>query len=149
MGIVYEAEQISLGRHVALKVMHRRCEAGSTELRRFRLEARLPSRLHHTNIVPIFVEGEQDGVHYYAMQFIQGRGLDLVFAELRADAESSATIDLSLSETASLLVRSPGDDDHTPAEPRTSDAGGRRRPPPWRGPRRRPTGRGSSADGLL
>ena len=40
-------------------------------------------RLHHTNIVPVFGVGEQDGLHYYVMQFIQGLGLDLVLDELR------------------------------------------------------------------
>src|SRR5262249_54158734 len=41
------------------------------------------ARLHHTNIVPVFGVGEQDGLHYYVMQFIQGLGLDVVLDELR------------------------------------------------------------------
>ena len=57
--------------------------AGSSHLERFQLEARAAARLHHTNIVPVFGVGSQDGVHYYAMQFIQGQGLDEVFEELR------------------------------------------------------------------
>src|SRR5262249_60947435 len=40
-------------------------------------------RLHHTNIVPVFGVGEHDGIHYYAMQFIQGQGLDSILDELR------------------------------------------------------------------
>ncbi len=83
MGVVYEAVQQSLGRHVALKVMPQHSLAGSSHLERFRLEARAAARLHHTNIVPVFGVGEQEGVHYYAMQFIQGQGLDEVFEELR------------------------------------------------------------------
>ena len=83
MGVVYEAVQQSLGRHVALKVMPQNSLAGSSHLERFRLEARAAARLHHTNIVPVFGVGEQEGVHYYAMQFIQGQGLDEVFEELR------------------------------------------------------------------
>jgi serine/threonine protein kinase/tetratricopeptide (TPR) repeat protein len=83
MGVVYEAVQQSLGRHVALKVLPAASLAGSSHLERFRLEARSAARLHHTNIVPVFGVGEQDGVHYYAMQFIQGRGLDEVFEELQ------------------------------------------------------------------
>jgi len=51
---------------------------------RFRREARTAARLHHTNIVPIFAVGEADGVHYYAMQFIHGHGLDDVLREVRA-----------------------------------------------------------------
>ena len=88
MGVVYEAEQVSLGRHVALKVLPQQALAGSSNLQRFRLEARAAARLHHTNIVPVFGVGEQDGLHYYAMQFIPGQGLDVVFAKLRAGASS-------------------------------------------------------------
>jgi serine/threonine protein kinase/tetratricopeptide (TPR) repeat protein len=83
MGVVYEAVQQSLGRHVALKVLPNQSLAGSSHLERFQLEARAAARLHHTNIVPVFGVGSQDGVHYYAMQFIQGQGLDEVFEELR------------------------------------------------------------------
>src|SRR6516162_9082253 len=50
---------------------------------RFRREARAAARLHHTNIVPVFDIGERQGIHYYAMQFIQGQGLDEVIRELR------------------------------------------------------------------
>src|SRR3954454_16454207 len=83
MGIVYEANQQSLGRHVALKVLSPGVLPGSSQLGRFRLEARAAARLHHTNIVPVFGVGEQDGVYYYAMQFIQGQGLDTIVEELR------------------------------------------------------------------
>lgn len=82
MGVVYEAEQVTLGRHVALKVLPRRL-GDERMLDRFRQEARAAARLHHTNIVPVFGVGEHGGTHYYAMQFIRGRGLDEVVAELR------------------------------------------------------------------
>src|SRR5262249_37438381 len=52
-------------------------------LQRFLREARIVARLHHTNIVPIFQVGEHDGVHYFAMEFIDGRGVDKVLHELR------------------------------------------------------------------
>jgi WD40 repeat protein/serine/threonine protein kinase/predicted negative regulator of RcsB-dependent stress response len=82
MGIVYEAEQVSLGRHVALKVLpHKLLDA--RQRRRFEREARAAGKLHHTNIVPVFGVGEQDGLPYYVMQFIQGLGLDEVLEELR------------------------------------------------------------------
>jgi serine/threonine protein kinase len=97
MGVVFEAEQISLGRHVALKVLPHQGTAGSVKLRRFLFEARAAARLHHSNIVPVFAVGEQDGVHYYAMQFIQGQGLHVVFAELRAHHEGAPTFSLSAS----------------------------------------------------
>jgi serine/threonine protein kinase/WD40 repeat protein len=83
MGIVYEAEQEALGRHVALKVLPTAAGVDSHCLLRFRREARSAARLHHTNIVPVFDIGERDGVHYYAMQFIQGQSLDAVITELR------------------------------------------------------------------
>jgi len=83
MGVVYEAEQASLGRHVALKVLpgHARLDAKLRE--RFRREARAAARLHHTNIVPVFGVGEHGAYRYYAMQFIQGQGLDAILQELR------------------------------------------------------------------
>jgi eukaryotic-like serine/threonine-protein kinase len=83
MGVVYESVQQSLGRHVALKVLPSQALAGSSQLERFRLEARAAARLHHTNIVPVFGVGECEGVHYYAMQFIQGQALDVVIEALR------------------------------------------------------------------
>lgn len=83
MGVVYEAVQESLGRHVALKVLPARNRKSPTQLERFRREARAVARLHHTNIVPVFGVGECDGVSYYAMQFIHGQSLDHVLDELK------------------------------------------------------------------
>src|SRR5262249_21641823 len=76
MGGVYEAEQESLGRHVALKVLPPSALLNPTYRERFRREAKAAARLHHTNIVPVFGVGEHDGVLFYAMQFIRGEGLD-------------------------------------------------------------------------
>jgi len=83
MGVVYEAVQESLGRHVALKVLphHRMADPG--QLERFKREARAAAMLHHTNIVPVFGVGEDEGMHFYAMQFIQGQGLDAVLREVK------------------------------------------------------------------
>jgi serine/threonine protein kinase/WD40 repeat protein/tetratricopeptide (TPR) repeat protein len=83
MGIVYEAVQLSLGRHVALKVLSFHALLPTTHLERFRREARAAARLHHTNIVPVHGVGEYEGVHYYAMQFIQGQALDEVLKEVK------------------------------------------------------------------
>jgi serine/threonine protein kinase/WD40 repeat protein len=83
MGVVYEAQQLSLGRHVAIKVLPSHALLDPKRLGRFQREARAAARLHHTNIVPVFGVGEQDGMHYYVMQFIPGLGLDLVLDELR------------------------------------------------------------------
>jgi serine/threonine protein kinase/formylglycine-generating enzyme required for sulfatase activity len=83
MGVVYEAQQLSLGRHVAIKVLPPHALLDPRRLGRFQREAKAAARLHHTNIVPVFGVGEQDGLHYYVMQFIPGLGLDVVLNELR------------------------------------------------------------------
>lgn len=83
MGVVYEAEQVSLGRHVALKVLPTHFWTSETQRGRFQREARAAARLHHTNIVPVFGVGEHDGIPYYVMQFIPGQALDDVLVELR------------------------------------------------------------------
>lgn len=82
MGVVYEAEQLSLGRHVALKVLSGDL-TNPTYLERFRREAKAAARLHNPNIVPVFGVGENDGLHYYAMQFIRGEGVDKVLRDVR------------------------------------------------------------------
>jgi WD40 repeat protein/serine/threonine protein kinase len=83
MGVVYEAEQVSLGRHVALKVLPKSLLPDARAKQRFEREAKAAAKLHHTNIVPVFGVGEQDGMPYYVMQFIQGLGLDEVLDELK------------------------------------------------------------------
>jgi tetratricopeptide (TPR) repeat protein len=83
MGVVYEAEQESLGRRVALKVLSPEVLRAGHQKQRFEREARAAAKLHHTNIVPVFGFGEHDGVPYYVMQFIEGLGLDQVITEIR------------------------------------------------------------------
>ena len=84
MGIVYEALQESLGRRVALKVLPNQTLLDPQMALRFRREAQAVARLHHTNIVQVFGVGEHNGLHYFVMQLIQGRGLDRVLVELKA-----------------------------------------------------------------
>ncbi|HZW31532.1 MAG TPA: hypothetical protein VFF52_12545 [Isosphaeraceae bacterium] len=69
MEIVFEAEQVSLRRRVALKVLPFAAALDPQQLRRFQIEAQAAAQLHHTNIVPIFSVGCERGVHYYAMQY--------------------------------------------------------------------------------
>jgi serine/threonine protein kinase/WD40 repeat protein len=83
MGIVYEAEQASLGRRVALKVLPRQLFLSDRARRRFQLEARAAARLLHPNIVAVYDTGEHEGTLYYSMQRIEGRGLDAVLDALR------------------------------------------------------------------
>jgi tetratricopeptide (TPR) repeat protein/tRNA A-37 threonylcarbamoyl transferase component Bud32 len=88
MGIVYEAEQQSLGRRVAVKVLPQGPLLQEKQRQRFEREAKTAARLHHTNIVPVFGVGEQDGVCYYVMQLIPGVSLDRVIAASRRDGTS-------------------------------------------------------------
>jgi len=88
MGIVYEAEQISLNRRVALKVLPFAATMDARQLKRFQNEARAAAALHHTNIVPVYFVGCERGVHYYAMQFIDGQDLASIMAQRRAPAGS-------------------------------------------------------------
>jgi tetratricopeptide (TPR) repeat protein/tRNA A-37 threonylcarbamoyl transferase component Bud32 len=82
MGIVYEAVQESLGRHVALKVIHH-LHLDARRRQRFQREAQAVAQLHHTNIVPIFGASEHEGLPYYVMQFIRGSGLDALLRTWR------------------------------------------------------------------
>jgi WD40 repeat protein/serine/threonine protein kinase len=86
MGIVYEAEQISLGRRVALKVLPFASTLDPKQLQRFKNEAQAAAHLHHTNIVPVHATGCERGVHYYAMQLIEGQTVAALIAELRQEA---------------------------------------------------------------
>jgi serine/threonine-protein kinase len=83
MGVVYEAEQISLGRKVALKVLPFAATLDAKHLQRFKTEAQAAGHLHHQNIVPVYAVGCERGVHYYAMQFIEGQTLAAMITELR------------------------------------------------------------------
>jgi eukaryotic-like serine/threonine-protein kinase len=87
MGIVYEAVQLSLGRRVALKVLPFAAAFDAKQLQRFHNEAHAAAQLHHTNIVPVYAVGCERGVHFYAMQLIEGQSLAVVIQQLRQQAE--------------------------------------------------------------
>lgn len=82
MGVVFEAEQESLARRVAIKVLPRHALIDEEHLKRFDRETRIAANLHHTNIVPVFGAGEHDRFHYFVMQCIDGVGLDKVIERL-------------------------------------------------------------------
>jgi WD40 repeat protein len=75
MGVVYRARQVSLDRTVAVKMMRPGLLATEEEIRRFRTEATAAAGLQHPNIVAIHEIGEQDGLHYYSMDFVEGQSL--------------------------------------------------------------------------
>jgi serine/threonine protein kinase len=83
MGVVYQARQISLNRKVALKVLSGGLGLTPKAVARFHREAEAAGRLHHTNIVPVYTTGEQDGVYFYAMELIEGPSLDQVIRHTR------------------------------------------------------------------
>jgi hypothetical protein len=82
MGVVYEARQVSLNRKVALKVLSGGLGLSPKAVPRFRREAEAAAKLHHTNIVPVYATGEENGTHFYAMELIDGPSLDAVVRQL-------------------------------------------------------------------
>ncbi len=90
MGIVYEAVHVGLDRPVALKVLGTQAAPDSSGRRRFLNEAKTAAGLHHTHIVPVFDVGQVGGLCYYAMQRIEGSGLDRVLRHLRRDRSVAA-----------------------------------------------------------
>jgi serine/threonine protein kinase len=109
MGVVYKARQKSLNRTVALKVLPSAATMDPRRLQRFHNEAQAAANLHHTNIVPVYFVGSERGVHYYAMQFIEGRDLASVLVQLRAqpggtvpDPQTAETVDAAAGQPTSL-----------------------------------------------
>jgi hypothetical protein len=92
MGVVYEARQVSLNRRVALKVLGGGLGLSGNAVQRFRREAEAAAKLHHTNIVPVYATGEEDGAHFYAMEVIAGPSLDRVLRQLRANQSGQAPV---------------------------------------------------------
>lgn len=82
MGVVYEAEQLSLNRRVALKMLPFAAVMDQKQLARFANEARAAAQLNHPNIVPVYGVGSDRGINYYSMQFIAGRPMDRLIQEL-------------------------------------------------------------------
>jgi serine/threonine protein kinase len=83
MGVVYEAEQISLSRRVALKVLPFAGILDERQLKRFKLEATAAASLKHPNIVSVYCVGCERGVHFYAMEYVEGQTLAAVIEQMR------------------------------------------------------------------
>jgi serine/threonine protein kinase len=88
MGIVYEAEQLSLGRKVALKVLPFAATLDPRQLHRFQNEARAAASLEQPHIVPVYGVGCERGVNFYAMKFIEGESLADLIEQQQANSAS-------------------------------------------------------------
>lgn len=75
MGQVYLARQLSLKRDVALKILRNDLADNPTALKRFQAEAEAVARMTHANIVQVYAVGEQDGLRYMALEYVEGRNL--------------------------------------------------------------------------
>ncbi|MCA9193935.1 MAG: serine/threonine protein kinase [Planctomycetales bacterium] len=99
MGIVYEAEQLSMGdRLVALKVLPFAAIVNEVQLQRFRNEVRAAASLNHPNIVPVYSVGEERGVHFYAMQLVHGQSVANLIDELRNARKNGDSVATSISQ---------------------------------------------------
>src|SRR5262249_9204483 len=107
MGGVYEGTHRAPGKRVGLKGLPVRGPPEAGQLERFLREAQTAAGLHHTNIVPVFDVGQVHGTPYYAMQYIEGRGLDRVLPGAAGPTQQ---------QTVALADGSPREDDPAPAE---------------------------------
>ncbi|MFO0808130.1 MAG: serine/threonine-protein kinase [Gemmataceae bacterium] len=104
MGVVYEAEQVSLGRRVAIKVLPTASALDGRQRRRFLHEAQAAAHLHHTNIVPVFAVGCDRGVDYYAMQYIDGPTLAEIIAALKQETALPTSAKVGAGPTLPAIV---------------------------------------------
>ncbi|MCX7013604.1 MAG: protein kinase, partial [Candidatus Sumerlaeota bacterium] len=123
MGAVYAAEQVSLGRRVALKVLSPHVGAPGSHGDRFRREAEAAARLNHPSIVSIYAQGNQDNLWYYAMELIEGESLDRLVARLRSSASPQPTESVDpFAVTEKLSATELGSQAAAPAIPPTTAA---------------------------
>src|SRR5688572_5332579 len=95
MADVWCAEDLQLGRKVALKLLHRRFAEDSDFVERFRREASAAAGLQHPNVVAVYDRGEWDGTYYIAMEYLEGETLkDLIVRE--APLEADRAIELTI-----------------------------------------------------
>jgi serine/threonine protein kinase len=118
MGVVYEARQVSLNRKVALKVLSGGLGLTPKAVQRFRREAEAAAKLHHTNIVPVYSTGEEDGTHFYAMELIEGPSLDHVIKQLNQSRERKRPV-----EDSTPVAPAPGSEGESARSPNLEATG--------------------------
>jgi serine/threonine protein kinase len=89
MGVVYEAQQISLSRRVALKILPFAAVLDERQLQRFKNEALAAAQLKHPNIVSVLTVGCERGVHFYAMEYVEGQTLAAVIDGLKCGVRNA------------------------------------------------------------
>ena len=103
MGVVYKARQRDLNRLVALKMILASEWASAEEISRFQAEARAAARLRHRNIVGIYEVGEEQGRHFFAMDFVEGHSLAAVIKRQPLTAEQAARWMVSIAQAVDHL----------------------------------------------
>ena len=99
MGAVYKARQLSLNRFVALKVMSGALARDPEFIERFKREAATAAQFKHPNIVQVHAAGESNGIHYMAMEFVEGRTLrEHICSRGRLDPQEAIAITLHVAE---------------------------------------------------
>jgi hypothetical protein len=120
MGVVYEAEQVSLGRRVALKVLPFAATMDAKQLQRFKNEAKAAASLKHEHVVQVYGVGCERSVHFYAMEFVEGQTLAQLIAAMRGGSEPKAVAATAAYE---------GGPSRLPGGTSAAPPGGRDRPP--------------------
>ncbi len=103
MGVVYLAQQVTLDRQVAVKVLPFASIIEEKYIERFKNEAKAAAQLEHPNIVPVYSVGFDQGMHYYAMRYIEGASLDQIIASRRKSMQSQEPTPWSKVELAGIL----------------------------------------------
>ncbi len=123
MGVIYEAVQSSLDRHVALKVLPHHLIARPDIRTRFLREARTAAALHHSHIVPVYGVGEEGGICFFVMQRIDGISFDRILHYLRLDkGKAASTLNNLKDESTSQLTTKKTPVDQPAANPTLSQS---------------------------